>query len=705
MKKILFVGEHPFASSGNSGMLLGILSEIDADAFQASCFVSESLFVDPLPLLFQPLPFSLLIQPEGSDVTGSLLHILNKTDIDALVMVGLDIWFFRTAMKQIADVCNKRNVNFVAIFPYDLQEIRSDWVEWINMVDYPCVYSKYGEALLKPHVPNIRYFRPELHVSDIWVPFEDQKKAEIRKRIFPTVPDDAILFGFIGHNQFRKDPQGLIKAFSIAKKSNPNIRLFMHTDFQVGIFNLGRYAKDCGAKEGDILKKAHAGSVYKLGDMPSLYNCFDCLVNCTIQEGLSWTPLEAMLCGVPVIASASTSHTELVKDVGILVPCEEPAFVPVETEHGSSFVEAKKCKPEDIATAMIAVAKTEVSRKEMSRRGVVRGKEWLSGISDINELLHEVCSKRKTTKVIEVSKINAVLFAQHSAAGDVLMTTRCFKGIKDRYKRPLHYMTSPQYIDIIEGNPYVDKVIAWDPDIMELYSAVLNPHGERIAPGHWGRNCNSILSDFYWKILRVEPDDFYIEQIQPDRIEEKGFPEIGLTFFEENKKGILLPFFEASNPICIIHTTGGDSAFRTYKYMRDVIEGIKDRYTTVQLGSKGDFPAWADVDLRGKLSFRESAWVVARAKLAVTVDSFMSHLCGAFGISQVCLFGSGNEVVVKPNQVAGELICMSPDYVNDCVGLGPCSGALRKCPVPCTGRHDPKDILKAIEKIEGKNDG
>ena len=690
MKKILFVGEHPFASSGNAGMLYAMLSEIDTEAFQVSCFVWESPFVDPLPLMFQPLPFSLLTQPEGSDVFGNLLHILNKSEIDALVIVGLDIWRFQSILQQLAGLCAKRNISFISIFPYDLQEIREDWVEWINMVEYPCVYSKYGEAVLKPHVPNIRYFRPALHVSDIWVPLK--QKDEIRKRIFPTVSADAVLFGFVGHNQFRKDLQGLLKAFSFAKKSVPNIRLFMHTDFK-GVFNLVQYSKDCGAKEGDILKKPHSGSVYKLGDMPSLYNCFDCLVNCTIQEGLSWTPLEAMLCGVPVIASDSTSHPELVEDVGVLVPCEESAFIPVETQHGLSFVDAKKCKPEDIAAAMIEVAESEADRKEMAKKGVVRGQEWLAGVSDINELLCEVCSPERSRKgAIEVSKINAVLFAQHSAAGDVFMTTRCFKGIKDRYKMPLHYMTSPQYIDILEGNPYVDKIVAWDKDVMRKYKAVLNPHGERIAPGHWGRNCNSILSDFYWKILDVEPDDFFIEQVQPDQIKEE---EDRIVFFSE----VVIFSYEEANPICIVHTTGGDAGFRTYKYMGDVVEGIKDRYCTVQLGSKGDFPAGADVDLRGKLSFRETAWVTARASLAVTVDSFMSHICGAFGVSQVCLFGSGNEVVVKPNQVAGELICMSPDYVHDCPGLGPCSGVLRDCPAPCTGRHDPKDILKAIERL------
>jgi len=240
-------------------------------------------------------------------------------------------------------------------------------------------------------------------------------------------------------------------------------------------------------------------------------------------------------------------------------------------------------------------------------------------------------------------------------------------------------MTSPQYEDILINNPYIDEIIPWNEKKALEYQVVLNPHGERIAPGHWGRNSNSILSDFYWKILDVEPNDFFIELKDADE-------KMGYVHWEEN--------------LAILHTTGGDSHYRIYKYMQDVHEGLKDRYTTVQLGGPNDYPAGCDFDLRGLLSFRETAWVMSKASLAVTVDSFISHLAGALGVSQVCLFGSGNCAVVQPKQVKGQLICMTPDYVHDCVGLGPCSASVRECPATCTGRHDPKDILKAIEKIE-----
>ncbi len=162
---------------------------------------------------------------------------------------------------------------------------------------------------------------------------------------------------------------------------------------------------------------------------------------------------------------------------------------------------------------------------------------------------------------------------------------------------------------------------------------------------------------------------------------------------------ILYTSGSTGKPKGVVHTTGGDPHYRTYKFMADVCEGLKERYCTVQLGGENDYPAGAEVDARG-LTFKESAWIMNRAMLTVAVDSYITHLAGALGVSQVALFGSGNAVVVRPNQVRGMLICRSPDYATHCKGLGPCSANVRDCPVTCTGLHDPKDILADIKEVE-----
>jgi glycosyltransferase involved in cell wall biosynthesis len=59
-------------------------------------------------------------------------------------------------------------------------------------------------------------------------------------------------------------------------------------------------------------------------DLPALYNLATCLAHPAWYEGFGLTPLEAMACGAPVVASSAASLPEVVGDAGLLV---DPADV------------------------------------------------------------------------------------------------------------------------------------------------------------------------------------------------------------------------------------------------------------------------------------------------------------------------------------------------------------------------------------------
>lgn len=702
--KVLFAGQHPMGFTGNSGMMQSVLDAVDKDTYDISVVADYSTSVDLSAIAFERLPYPVRASMDPRDPDGSalLVRTLRNSSPDILVTVGMDLWQYASVIPEISNIRKKNPFKWISIFPYDLDHIREDWIDIIRQFDFPYVYSEFGEQMLKPHISNIRYFRPPLRNHSFFVPFSSKQKKEYRRKLLPSVPDDGFVFGFVGVNQFRKDPQKVLKAFKIACEKMSGLYLYMHTEFGRGVYNLNQACIDYGFKDGQVIRKPDGAKVLS-ERLPWLYNAFDCYVNCSLQEGLSWTVVESMLCGVPVIASDSTAHKELLsRGAGHAVRCNEDALIPLYTASGPGFIDVKACKAEDIASAMVRLASNEGFRDRYSTAGLEKMRGWLKGVSDINEVIKD--AEESLIEVLKTDLIDdAVLFAQHSAAGDVLMTTRCFKGIKERFPgKTLHYMTSPQYMGVLEGNPYIDMLIPWDDGFLNgRYKVVLNPHGDRILPGHWGRNCNSILSDFYWKILDVEPDDFFIQRKDPgNNVPDQDDGVYVVRNFINQIKGY------ESEPIklAVVHTTGGDHEFRTYKYMAEVCEWLDlNRYVTVQLGGKNDYSADANLDLRGKLSYTESAWVMEHADLAITVDSFMSHLAGAIGVDQVCLFGAGNAAVVKPTQIEGQLICLSPDYVRDCPGLGPCSGAVKDCPVKCTGSHDPKDIIKAIERIEEVN--
>lgn len=690
---ILLVGEHPQGISGNSHMMAATVRQIDTSkhnvaVFAAGMFRNVKLWqMNPKVQVIDGMDLE-MDEPTGAvtryDSWGGkrLMNTLSTLSLDLVVFVGIDVWRYVPFFDQINQIRAKNRFKLGAIFPYDLPYLRSDWLAWISFFDYPMVYSKFGYKLLKPRLPKVDYYRPALFEAEKFKTFSAEDKLRCRRTYFPTVPEDFLIFGFVGKNQFRKDPQRLIKAFMLAKKQYPKMTLYLHVEPR-GVYNLEQIMNDYGGQTGDFV--VHPGVGFDTEKMVNLYNSFDCLINCTMNEGLSWTVVEAQLCGVPVIASDSTSHTELLENGGgILVPCKELAYLPVITRGGSSWVETNACRLDAMVNAILTMARSKEERQKYSEEGTRIGREWVAGVSDFNAKFLSF-GERKIKK--------EVLFIQHSAAGDVFMTTKALAGLKKRHPdMPLVYMTQMKYHDILVGNPNVDRIIDYSFSDMGDYTVIYNPHGERIMPGHWGRNSNSLLSDFYWKILEVEKGDFFIEQVAPP---------LGLIA----KTPLTSTSKRMRKLIAVLHTTGGDPRFRTYQYMGVVAKGLREKgYYTIQLGGKNDYPADADLDLRGMLSFRESAWVMGKARIAVTVDSFISHLAGALGVSQVCLFGSGNQFVVKPDQVEGKLICLSPDYVRYCPGLGPCSGSVRDCPHTCTGMHDPKTILEKIEEIEGEEE-
>jgi glycosyltransferase involved in cell wall biosynthesis len=682
MKKVLLVGEHPQGSSGNSHMMNAVLQQINFEKHDISVFATT---YTGAPVVAQNYYlFEGGANPVDDFGSVQLINFLDRNVYEIIIFIGIDLWRFAKVMPQLKRLRERDKFLWVSIFPCDIHEVTQDFLDLLSDVDIPCVYSEYGFNLLRERVPNLCYFRPPLFCADKFVPYSKEQKERIRRNLFKEMVDDeTFIFGFFGHNQFRKDPLRLIKVFFVLKQQFPNIRLYLHTDLKQGVFNIEQYIRECGGKYGDILVKKQ-NHVYSVPALVEAYNACDCLINVSLQEGLSWTLLEAMLCGVPVIAANNTAQIELLRDgAGMGIPSTDLAYIPVLSGSGeSTFVESKAVCVPTLLYGMRSVMKESV-RNNLIKNGFKRAKEWLGGITDIQDLFEKAYKyERKGIQILSKDKIEKVVFAQHSAAGDVFMTTRCFEDIKKRHPDlPFVYMTQKKYQDIIKGNPFIDEIVNWDPEELQRYKIVYNPHGERILPGHWGRNSNSLLSDFYWKVLMIEkPGDFFIEKKRP---------------LEDIAQLIEINEY----PVCILHSTGGDPEFRTYKYLADVAEGLP-YYTTIQLGGKDDYPAGADIDLRGKLSFRETAWVVQRAKIAVTVDSFMSHLCGALGTSQVCLFGSGNHFVVRPNQLSGKLICMTPDYVKYCKGLGPCSAAVRDCPIKCTGIHDPNTILENIKEIE-----
>ena len=90
-------------------------------------------------------------------------------------------------------------------------------------------------------------------------------------------------------------------------------------------------------------------------DLVYLYNRASLFVFPSFREGFGFPPLEAMTCGVPVVASNATSLPEVIGDAGILV---DP------------------CKVNDISEAIIKVLTDPKLRDDLVERGLRRARRF-----------------------------------------------------------------------------------------------------------------------------------------------------------------------------------------------------------------------------------------------------------------------------------------------------------------------------------------
>ena len=174
---------------------------------------------------------------------------------------------------------------------------------------------------------------------------------------------DGNYFLYLGTLEPRKNIERLIDAFAILQKNIENSPVLViagkngwnyeNIYRKVQEYNLNNKIIFTGyieSEEAVILLKGAFTFIF-----PSIY------------EGFGMPPLEAMACGIPVIASNVTSLPEVVQDAGYLV---------------NPFI------PEEICDAMYRVLNNQEERTQLKEKGLKRAKEftWNSSVKLLQEV-------------------------------------------------------------------------------------------------------------------------------------------------------------------------------------------------------------------------------------------------------------------------------------------------------------------------------
>jgi glycosyltransferase involved in cell wall biosynthesis len=140
--------------------------------------------------------------------------------------------------------------------------------------------------------------------------------AAVRSNL--KLPERFILY--VGTIEPRKGIDTLLSAWSEIAAIMPDVQLVIAGKPGWYVERLYTLVRDCGLEQ-----RVHWTGYVQDVDLPALYSAAEVFVFPSRYEGFGLPPLEAMACGVPVIASCASSIPEAVHDAGLLVPPDDVA--------------------------------------------------------------------------------------------------------------------------------------------------------------------------------------------------------------------------------------------------------------------------------------------------------------------------------------------------------------------------------------------
>lgn len=132
---------------------------------------------------------------------------------------------------------------------------------------------------------------------------------------------------YVGGFEPRKNVGALIQAMALLWAEIPTL-----TAVLAGADTDDRHALEALAKRLGVASAIRFVGYVPEGDLPALYSGAAAFVYPSLYEGFGLQPVEAMACGVPVLASNRTSLPEVLKGAGLLFDPEDVQQV-VETIH------------------------------------------------------------------------------------------------------------------------------------------------------------------------------------------------------------------------------------------------------------------------------------------------------------------------------------------------------------------------------------
>lgn len=261
------------------------------------------------------------------------------------------------------------------------------------------------------------------------------------------------------------------------------------------------------------------------------------------------------------------------------------------------------------------------------------------------------------------------LIIRFSSIGDIVLTTpvvRCLK--KQVANAEIHYLIKPQFKQVLESNPYIDKFHTlqddWDKMIYELkeekFDYIIDLHhnlrtlkvkNALKVPAYSFNKLNIekfIFVKLKWNVMpKVHIIDRYMDTVKPFGVKNDG---AGMDYFIPKEDEVPMNDIPASHQLGFIAIVIGASFYTkklpVYK-LQELCEKID--HPIILLGAQDEFDEGEAIksaapgkvyNACGKFRLHESADLVRKSKLVIAHDTGLMHIAAALKKPVIAIWGS-----------------------------------------------------------------
>jgi glycosyltransferase involved in cell wall biosynthesis len=203
--------------------------------------------------------------------------------------------------------------------------------------------------------------------------FRDQTAlaTDIRQKLNPETEKDTLRLLYVSHYNYYRNFETLFRALPLMRQRLAGRKLKLVLTCRLrSEDNPGSYSAE--AASALVTRLGIADSVVELGAVPysllhQVYRACDIYVSPAYAESFAHPLVEAMACGLPIVASDLAVHREICEDAALYFP---------------------RFSPGDLAVRVCQVATSDGSAKQLSDRGQERARDfsWEKHVDELMDL-------------------------------------------------------------------------------------------------------------------------------------------------------------------------------------------------------------------------------------------------------------------------------------------------------------------------------